>query len=217
MRPSQRTYALIMARDRQLFDRAFARLSRHPPPSCPAILGDLSLPQWTAFIWPNACTVCGGSIWANWAYGSRQAGMGMGAVMCDACVDEYDPHRFVWADPQAHLRSGAGPREGSISRAARSRPKVRRRAVRRTLMSRVLLCVDHVDHYVEVNHDFVSVNGYRKSDLETTAERIKILIAEAHDDDSVAVELEAIIAAQAVRSQALDSVRRARTAPDDSK
>ena len=80
----------------------------------------------------------------------------------------------------------------------------------------MLLCVDHVNDCVEVNHDYVRVKGYRKTDLEATAERIKTLIAGAHDDESVAAKLEAIIAAQAARSQALDSVRRQGIASDDS-
>ena len=48
-----------MDRDRKLFDMAFERLHKqhNPPPKIPQELSPLSLPQWTALLWPHACTV----------------------------------------------------------------------------------------------------------------------------------------------------------------
>ena len=54
---SKRMYAIVMDRRRELFEAAFARLDRSedPPPACPA--SSMTLPQWTAMLWPEVCTV----------------------------------------------------------------------------------------------------------------------------------------------------------------
>ena len=58
-RASKRTYDFVMDPERQLFDTAFERFDSGPRelPKRPEALGSLSLPQWTAFLWPNACLV----------------------------------------------------------------------------------------------------------------------------------------------------------------
>ena len=45
--------------DRELFDKAFARLenSYPAPPKQPHMLESLTLPQWAALVFPHSCTV----------------------------------------------------------------------------------------------------------------------------------------------------------------
>ena len=55
-RASKRCYAFVMREDRGLFEATFERIGEEygPVPTRPE---GMTLPQWTALIWPQSCTV----------------------------------------------------------------------------------------------------------------------------------------------------------------